>query len=470
MKKFIAIVVIMLLLATVMVGCTTKEETTDAPKATAKKVEEKTEEKKEEAPKEEEVEVVEITILSNPTTPEQQVHEDELTAAFEAANPGIKVKRIPSNDSNTLLQQLAAGVGPDMITHVDKSKIAEYVEAGYLLNLDKYVDEYGWNERFSEASLKSYQHDGTQYLTPGKSIMMTVYYNKDMFAENGWAVPTTYQELVTICDALVEQDIAPFTFGVADFKQAYDRWITMIFNGYLGNDGMKKVITGEYRMDGPEVRATFEFLVDFYQKYVYENAPSITEDDANTLFYQNKAAMFATGQWQLNRFVNGDVPFEWGQFCLPGLQDGQEGIIAGGYGAGDGINSTTEHPDEAAKYLDFMNADEQAEWLLINEGLIFPRTNGYSDEAMAKVNDNFKEEIELYNLALNEDRIGYATWAYFSSSTQNYAWGNLEALILDQITMDDYIEGLQAAYDDDVANGRIYAFQEIGRASCRERV
>ena len=54
--------------------------------------------------------------------------------------------------------------------------------------------------------------DGT-YALPYAANAAGVLYNKDMFAENGWKVPTNWSEFTALCDEIKESGTLPLYLG-----------------------------------------------------------------------------------------------------------------------------------------------------------------------------------------------------------------------------------------------------------------
>ena len=56
--------------------------------------------------------------------------------------------------------------------------------------------------------------DDTLYAVPTSSIdTRTVYYNTDIFEENGYEVQTTVAEFEALCDQMLEDGIVPLTLA-----------------------------------------------------------------------------------------------------------------------------------------------------------------------------------------------------------------------------------------------------------------
>ena len=58
--------------------------------------------------------------------------------------------------------------------------------------------------------------DGKIYIAPFDASPMGLVYNKTLFEENGWEVPTTYDELKELCGKIQDAGITPWFMPGAD--------------------------------------------------------------------------------------------------------------------------------------------------------------------------------------------------------------------------------------------------------------
>ena len=65
--------------------------------------------------------------------------------------------------------------------------------------------------------------DGT-YALPYVANAAGILYNKDLFEENGWKVPTTWQEFTTLCDEIKQSGTLPLYLGFKDTWTCLAPW------------------------------------------------------------------------------------------------------------------------------------------------------------------------------------------------------------------------------------------------------
>jgi raffinose/stachyose/melibiose transport system substrate-binding protein len=57
--------------------------------------------------------------------------------------------------------------------------------------------------------LEGFKKDGKLYGLPRNTDVMGFYYNQKMFDDNGWKVPTTYEELLELCNKINDSGKVP---------------------------------------------------------------------------------------------------------------------------------------------------------------------------------------------------------------------------------------------------------------------
>ena len=131
---------------------------------------------------------------------------DTLNTEFEAAHPGVKIERVVKvlDDLKiTLPLAFTQADGPDVAqVNQGRNDMGSMVEGGLLLPLNKYVTQFNWGKVVSSSVAKrnSFTTDGKTFgqgevfgVSPTAEVV-GVYYNKSMFKEHGWDVPTTFED------------------------------------------------------------------------------------------------------------------------------------------------------------------------------------------------------------------------------------------------------------------------------------
>lgn len=159
----------------------------------------------------------------------------------------------------------------------------------------------------------------------------SVIYNKRLFEENGLEVPTTWDELLTVCEAFLGAGITPI-YGTFP-----ELWATTqgLFDYVIG--GRIDVRDFIARMNeigedvGPDSEVSFQnTLLEPVQQmlellpYINEDAPSRSYGDGNTAMAQGEAAMYLQGPWALVEIEKAGTDIELGSFPLPVTDDASD--------------------------------------------------------------------------------------------------------------------------------------------------
>ena len=153
---------------------------------------------------------------------------ETLDREFEAAHPGVVVNRVvKSFDDMKATAQLALSSddGPDVAQiNQGESDMVALVRAGLLTDLTPYWQKYGWSDRFAPtlAARNSVLGDGSAYgqgnlygIAPNAEFV-GVFYNKEIFANAGVAVPKTFADFEAALETLKASGETPIMFGNLD--------------------------------------------------------------------------------------------------------------------------------------------------------------------------------------------------------------------------------------------------------------
>jgi raffinose/stachyose/melibiose transport system substrate-binding protein len=373
---------------------------------------------------------------------------DQLIANFEAANPNITITREFQNfeDMKTLLKTaLSSGTGPDMAAYgVGGGFMGPLVEAGVLLPVDKYVEQYGWRDRIYDWVWEQSTFDGQVYGIGHELEMIGVYYNKTIFEELGVTPPTTFEEFVAVCDKAKAAGYIPIAFANKPGWPAFHTF-SMYANNILGKDALAEMIFGDASWDDPAIVRSIQVpFVDMNKAgYLIPSPNSLEYTEGNDLYYTGKAAMHMTGMWLLSDILSKSQGFETGFFAFPSI-DGKVALPPGGMGSGVMISNTTEHPDEAAAFMDYLFSEEAAKiWYEV--GKVIPPVN--VDPTNYEMEDLFRFFALTIRGASTGDGMGLGynidvlTPPEFNTAMKD----GFQAVLEGALTPEDQAKALQAA-------------------------
>jgi multiple sugar transport system substrate-binding protein len=277
-------------------------------------------------------------------------NEENLAAiveAFEAENPGITVDvtTLPYGDYGTALQtDLAAGTVSDTFD-VEFSNYASYQANGVLAPI-----EAANPAAYRESLLDAYSTDGVSHALPGSFSAVVLYYNADLFDAAGLDYPTndwTWEDEKAAAEALT--DTAAGVWGDHQPISFYEYYKVLAQNGgeFLSAD--KKSVA----FNTAEGLEAAEWLVNKSGTVMptIEQGQGTPDFDTN-LFKEGKLGMLHTGIWVFGAVA--DVPFAWDIAVEPGNTQQASAVFSNAVG----VSAESEHPEEAAKWVEFLTSSD----------------------------------------------------------------------------------------------------------------
>lgn len=303
---------------------------------------------------------------------------NEMIADYQALHPNVTIT-LETREVDAHKDALRMSIGTDAFPDIyfmwsGPGLGGEFVAAGGSLPMDKYYQQYGWDNILlpsAVASAKQYG-DGHYHGIMSELHGEVIFYRKDAFEKAGiTATPTTYEELIAANDKLVAAGIAPFSFG-GTVNWHVMRLLDELLETKCGADVHDQLNTKQVSWaTTPCVAEAFTELKTWSQKYIANGFMAITVDQAYPLLYTGKAAMVLEGDW-FNGVLRsaGEDLNNYGIFNFPTGTGRLYGFSQGNY-----IGSSCKHPDEAASFLDYMNSTEVQQKYLGTFGAISVNKN-----------------------------------------------------------------------------------------------
>jgi ABC-type glycerol-3-phosphate transport system substrate-binding protein len=292
----------------------------------------------------------------------------EIIAEFEAENPDIKIQieEVPNADILTKLTAYAEGDDlPDVID--GQFGLASFINLDAALDITEMVDAEGLRESFIPVALQAgIDSEGRILGLPFYTGTDALYYRLDHFEEAGLdpaAPPTTWAELAEAAQALTNPRAGRYGFGM------YGKTHTVRCIHFMQNNGPDGEMLRLDRDSGiwtilvnsPESIEAIEYMVSLARdlKVVPPNVVEMDYPANVAAFSAGNISMLTTGPWGAQTFIGTNPEIE-GKFgvALHPTPDGEPPILRQGsliYA----IGRTTEHPEEAFRFLKWFTHDRQ---------------------------------------------------------------------------------------------------------------
>ena len=189
------------------------------------------------------------------------VFQAKLVDVFNASQNEIELKMEFKEALNDVLRTaMIAGEGPDIVETPGPSYVKEYQEAGLLSSMENYSKQYGWEELLLPWSYSAGVFDGEFYSAPKTYETMIMLYNKTLFEENGWSIPTNLSEYESLATEVKAKGMNVFSYGSTGWQPTHEHLAGMYLNSAAGPDNVYKGLIGEKNWSDPEFVNAIELL------------------------------------------------------------------------------------------------------------------------------------------------------------------------------------------------------------------
>jgi raffinose/stachyose/melibiose transport system substrate-binding protein len=355
-------------------------------------------------------ETVTIRFLHKWPDPEPMEYFEWVIDEFEAENPNIEVDMEAVADEpykDKIRVVMASGDVPDVFFSWAGEFSWKFARAGRALPLDDYFYGTEWEDQILSGALGPYMWDGTLYGIPMRVNAKYIVYNKSHFDELGLEIPTTWDEFLTVCEALQEDGKVPIAFG-NEFPWASSHWIGDL-NGKLVPPDVRQadyLLTADpadlFQHPG-YVEALRRFQELGEEGYFNEGANALQHSLARASFVAGRASMMYVEVVEFTMIAEDMGNDAFGFFPLPSNPDdaGDPDLLTG---APDGfmVSADTEHPDEAIAFLKFLTRPEV--------GARYVADIGMPSASIGAVNEDTAIPVLVEGIERMDEASGMALW------------------------------------------------------------
>ena len=269
-----------------------------------------------------------------------------------------------------MIANMTAGDMPDVF-YVGPAAVRSYVDNGYILPLDDYVDA-ATVEKIWGTTQEIYRYDGTNvgagslYALPKDLSCFAFAYNKDLFDEAGLEYPDpekpyTYDEFIEVCKALTKDkdgDGETDQWGVANANQ-------FGMTPYLYSNGVKFLNDDMTKVNVANNEALKNALTFYTDLTLNGLTPSVDQDTAlggYQRWLDGQIGFYACGTWDIAAFMDDSTfPYEWDLCGWPVGPDGDGRSHTWMGSVGYCVSKTTKNPDLCAELIAKLSTDEDGQ-------------------------------------------------------------------------------------------------------------
>lgn len=310
---------------------------------------------------------------------------------FNATHDDIELKIESPNEAMTILKtRLIKEDYPDIIGIGGDINYSNFLDAELFMDISDFegVDDIKSAYMQIEKDLEFIPQDGV-YALPYVANAAGILYNKEMFSENGWEIPTTWTEFTELCETISETtDIDPLYFGFKDTWTTLAPWNALAV-GLADSDICSQVNAGKttFSEGYKEVAEKMKSLL----QYAEPNPYAYSYNDACTAFARGESAMYVIGSYAVPQILSVNPDMEIDSFPFPANENEADNVLNSGVDLQFSVMKKCENKEAAYEVLRFLYEDETIQIYLDDQSAI-PCKKG--DFTLPSVLDGMKSYIE----------------------------------------------------------------------------
>ena len=448
MKKTIALLLVLVLALGMLAGCGGSNDTAEAPAADSGETAE--------------TPAAEISVAAIETAYGSEMWQ-QVAEAF-TAETGIKVNlTTDKNLEDVIGPAMQGGEFPDVIhlaTGREAGLTEQFIKDKNIADITDVLSMTVPGEDvtvadkiaggFTETSLTNPYGDGKTYLAPMFYSPCGLFYNAGLFAEKGWEVPTTWDEMWELGDKAMEEGIYLFTYPTTGYFDAFLYALMYTVGGPEFFDAATHYEDGIW--DTEEAKECFDIIAKL-ATYTNPITPAQANDQDFTqnqqLVLDNKALFMPNGTWIVGEMAEAPRAegFQWGMTALPAATEGGDRYSYTWFEQA-WIPAGAENIDAAKQFIAFLYSDTACE-IFAAAGAIQP---------VLGIADTLEGDNQMFYSIYDDG--AKAAMGNFASYTAVAGLGTVREVFMDpvnslvngEITEEQWIENIKTASAQMLAN------------------
>ena len=276
----------------------------------------------------------------------------------------VKVEIIAYEDFYTKwAAAIESGNLPD-VTYVDDAAVGEFVGGGLLEDISDIYSAIDAKSSFYDSLDTSMAFDGKHYGIPAWTSSQVMYYRKDILADKGLSVPTTWDEYRDVAIATTDTANGIYGAGIGFGSANSDQ--EQLIRTMMWSFGAKEFENGKASVNSPEGIACAKYVRQLFVEDKVTPPSSINWDDAgnNKAFLSGQAVtIFNTGS-VLNAMKTDD-PELYEKTGIAPVPTGPAGSFALGIIDGFSIFKDAKNKDLGKELIEYLlDIDWYGSWVV----------------------------------------------------------------------------------------------------------
>lgn len=226
--------------------------------------------------------------------------------------------------------------------------------------------------------------EGRTTCLPYSAMAASIVYNKQIFAEHDLVPPTTWSDLIEVCETLKAAGVAPFYATFAAPWTVGQGWFDYAVGGSLDVAAFYSALASQGAETGPDSPVSFEkdFLApvekmqQLARDYTQPDANSRIYDFGNVEFAKGGGAMYMQGPWAMSEIAQLNPDLEMGSFPLPMTEDPADLKVVTSIDLATMIPEDAHNPEGARDFLAYLYRPEVIQAYNAEQLGFVPTVNG----------------------------------------------------------------------------------------------
>lgn len=322
--------------------------------------------------------------------PEAVAAFEEIEERFNATHDDIVLKIESPNEAMTILKtRFIKEDYPDIVGIGGDINYSNFLDAELFMDISNFdgISDIKPSYMQIEKDLEFIPQDGV-YALPYVANCAGILYNKDMFEENGWEIPTTWTEFTDLCETIQSSGQLPLYFGYKDTWTTLAPWNALAV-GLADADICSQVNSGNttFAEGYAEVADKMKVLLE----YAEPNPYAYSYNDACTAFARGESAMYPIGSYAVPQILSVNPDMNIDSFTFPANENESDNVLNSGVDLQFSVMKECKNKEAAYEVLRFIYDDETIQIYLDNQNAV-PCKQG--DFQLPSMLDGMKSYIE----------------------------------------------------------------------------
>ena len=278
---------------------------------------------------------------------------EQLEEEFNKTHNDIKLTIESPNDAMTILKtRFVREDYPDIIGIGGDVNYSYFVDSNILLDVSDYQGLNDIKTSYIDMleGLEFVPTEGT-FGVPYVANAAGVLYNKDLFEEHNWQIPTTWSEFISLCEMIQAEGIQPLYFGYRDTWTCLAPWNALAV-GLTDADICAQVNKGEATFEDAYGKVA-EKMIEMMQ-YGVAGPFAYNYNDACIAFANGDAAMYTIGSYAVPQIQSVNPNINIDSFVMPANEDASMNVLNSGIDLQFCLTKGCKDKEAAYEVLDFL--------------------------------------------------------------------------------------------------------------------